>query len=61
MMCIIINLYLLAAGYPITTEDVSYGLRVAVLSLPASPGMTTTQALEVVGPKAFGYDDISYQ
>jgi len=41
---------------PIGTEVLRYGLRVAVLGLPADPKLRTSRALEVVGPPAFGYD-----
>jgi uncharacterized protein len=43
-------------GEPITTEVLRYGLRVVVLGLPADEKLRTEQALEVVGPTAFGYD-----
>ena len=48
------------AGYPITTEEVKYGLRVSVLVLPADPKLLTDRALEVVGPKGFQMNDIDY-
>lgn len=41
---------------PVTTEVVRYGLRVAVLGIPAPPLLRTERALAVVGPQAFGYD-----
>jgi DUF917 family protein len=41
---------------PVTTEVVRYGLRVAVLGIPAPPQLRTEAALAVVGPGAFGYD-----
>lgn len=43
-------------GTPITTEVVRYGLRVTVLGIPAPSQLTTPQALQYVGPQAFGYD-----
>lgn len=43
-------------GEPITTELLRYGFRVTVLVFPAPELLKTPQALEVVGPKAFGYD-----
>jgi len=46
---------------PITTEIVRYGLRVAVLGIPAHPMLTTPQALRVIGPAAFGYNDVIYE
>ncbi len=45
---------------PITTEVVRYGLRVAVLGIPAPALMKTPEALAVVGPAAFGYADVPY-
>lgn len=47
-------------GQPITTEEVRYGLRVAVITMPCSPLWTTPQGLRTVGPAAFGYQDIVY-
>ena len=44
-------------GLPITTEVVRYGLRVTVLGIPAPPQLKTEQALQWVGPRAFGYDE----
>lgn len=43
-------------GEPITTEVVRYGLRVAVLGIPAPSQLTNEQAMQFVGPHAFGYD-----
>jgi DUF917 family protein len=45
---------------PVTTEIVRYGLRVAVLGIPAPAMMKTPQALAVIGPAAFGYPDVAY-
>jgi DUF917 family protein len=47
-------------GEPITTEQLRYGLRVTVLGIPCSAKLRTPQALEVVGPQAFGYGDVTY-
>jgi DUF917 family protein len=47
-------------GRPISTEEIRYGLRVAVLGIPCSPLLRTPEALAVVGPRAFGYD-LDYQ
>jgi uncharacterized protein len=41
---------------PITTELLRYGQRVAVIGIPCHPMLSTPAALEVVGPRAFGYD-----
>ena len=43
-------------GEPITTEEVKYGIRVAVVAMAADPQLKTETALKVVGPRAFGYD-----
>jgi DUF917 family protein len=43
-------------GQPITTEEVRYGNRVAVLGLPCDHRWRTPAGLAVVGPRAFGYD-----
>ncbi len=41
---------------PITTEGLTYGQRIVVLSLPAEPVWHTAKGLETVGPRYFGYD-----
>ncbi|CAN1574703.1 COG3535 Uncharacterized conserved protein [Paracoccaceae bacterium] len=43
-------------GRPIGTEEQRYGLRVAILSLPAPAILRTEPALLLMGPRAFGYD-----
>lgn len=43
-------------GEPITTELLRYGFRITVLAFPAPPLLRTTRALQVVGPRAFGYE-----
>ncbi|HGG05263.1 MAG TPA: DUF917 domain-containing protein [Aliiroseovarius sp.] len=47
-------------GLPIGTEMLRYGQRIAVLALPCHALLRTEKALAVVGPKAFGYDDITF-
>jgi DUF917 family protein len=47
-------------GYPITTEMLRYGQRVAVVAIPCHDLLRTARALEVVGPSAFGYPEIAY-
>lgn len=37
-----------------------YGLRVAVVGLPAHPLLTTPEALAVVGPAAFGRPEVAF-
>jgi DUF917 family protein len=56
---LIMNVHL-ETGEPITTETLRYGQRIATLGLPAHDLMKTPRALAVVGPKAFGYPDISF-
>lgn len=46
---------------PVTTEVVRYGLRVAVLGIPAPALLKTPQALAIVGPAAFGYPNVAYR
>lgn len=48
-------------GTAITTEMLRYGQRVAVVALPCHPLLRTPQALEIVGPKAFGFTDLTFQ
>ena len=43
-------------GEPVTTEVLRYGTRVAVIAVPAPAQLKSEVALEVVGPRAFGYD-----
>lgn len=45
---------------PITTEMLRYGLRVAVIGIPAPHLIATPEALDVVGPAAFGYPEVEY-
>ncbi|MBT9371253.1 DUF917 domain-containing protein [Rhizobium sp. CSW-27] len=47
-------------GYPITTEILRYGQRVAVIAIPCHDLLRTAAALDVVGPAAFGYPDIAF-
>lgn len=48
-------------GIAITTEMLRYGQRVAVVALPCHPLLRSQAALEVVGPKAFGFDDVIFR
>lgn len=41
---------------PITTETLAYGQRVDVIGLPCAPEWHQAGMLDVVGPRAFGYD-----
>lgn len=45
---------------PVTAEHIRYGLRVAVIGIACVPAWRTAPALELVGPRYFGYD-IEYQ
>eukprot|EP01052_Picozoa_sp_SAG31_P014303 SAG31_NODE_884_length_11256_cov_2.889666_3_plen_281_part_00 len=47
-------------GRAIGTEELRYGLKASVIAIPASPLLCTEQALEVVGPTAFGLE-ISFE
>jgi uncharacterized protein len=44
-------------GEPITTEQLRYGFRVIVLGMPCHAHWRTVKALQVVGPRYFGYDE----
>ena len=44
------------SGEAIGTETIRYGQRVAIVSLPADPLLTSDEGLAIVGPRAFGYD-----
>ncbi|CAG5134190.1 unnamed protein product [Candidula unifasciata] len=46
---------------PITTEEVRYGMRVAVLLLPSHDLLRRPESLRWVGPHAFHYDDIEFK
>ena len=43
-------------GEPVTTEEVRYGFRVAVVAAPCEPRWRTPEGLKLVGPRYFGYD-----
>ena len=44
------------SGDAVGTETLRYGQRVTVLALPAPPVLLTPRGLDLVGPRAFGYD-----
>jgi hypothetical protein len=44
------------SGDGIGTDVLRFGQRVTVLALPAPPVFTTPRGLELVGPRAFGFD-----
>lgn len=46
----------LETGTPMTTEALKFGYRVICLAIPTPPIMRTPEALEVWGPRVFGYD-----
>ena len=56
---LIMNLEL-DTGEPITTEMLRYGQRIAVIGMPVHGLMKTPRALEIVGPKAFGYPELTF-
>lgn len=56
---LIVNLEL-DTGEPITTEVLRYGQRIATIGLPVHPLLKTPQALDIVGPAAFGYPDLTF-
>ncbi|CAN5445164.1 DUF917 domain-containing protein [soil metagenome] len=43
-------------GHPITTEELRYGFRVAVLAIPCDPRWRSEEGLRLAGPRYFGYD-----
>jgi DUF917 family protein len=43
-------------GEPITTEELRYGFRVAVLGAPCDDRWRSERGLEIAGPRCFGYD-----
>jgi DUF917 family protein len=43
-------------GLPITTEYLRYGFRVVVIGMPSHQMWRTPEALDVIGPKYFGYN-----
>lgn len=57
----LISLVDMDTGEPITTEEVRYGLRVAVLAMSCSPLWTTPEGLAVVGPDKFGFTEVAYK
>jgi len=52
----IISILDMETGEPITTERLRYGFRVVVAGIPCDPKWRTPHALEVVGPRYFGYN-----
>jgi DUF917 family protein len=48
-------------GHAITTDVLRYGQRIAVLALPCHPLLRTPEALAVVGPSAFGLQNIEFR
>ncbi|GAB3060139.1 DUF917 domain-containing protein [Sediminivirga luteola] len=43
-------------GEPITTENLRYGARIAVIASPADARWHTEEGIALVGPRYFGYD-----
>lgn len=46
-------------GCSVATEELCYGLRISVVQLPANDKLLTAEALKVVGPQAFGLEDLA--
>ena len=44
-------------GRPVSTEELRFGQRISVIGIPCAPILRTPQALAVLGPHAFGYDE----
>jgi len=44
------------SGEAVGTETLRYGQRISVVALPAPPILSSTRGLEIVGPRAFGYE-----
>jgi len=43
-------------GEPVTTEALRFGHRVSVLGAAGRPALALPEAIELVGPRYFGYD-----
>ncbi|HEY2041288.1 MAG TPA: DUF917 domain-containing protein [Jatrophihabitans sp.] len=52
----LITLIDLENAVPMTTEELAYGQRMRVIAMPAHERWLTPPGLELVGPRAFGYD-----
>lgn len=52
----IITVLDLHSGWPIVTESLRFGQRVAVICVPCEPIWRTDAGLDLTGPRAFGYD-----
>ena len=57
----LISLVNVEDGEPIGTEMLRYGLRVAVIGMPAPEELKTSRALEFVDPEAFGYSGVEFK
>ena len=52
----LITLLDIDTGEPITTELLRFGIRVVALGIPSNEKWRTTEGLNLVGPRFFGYD-----
>jgi hypothetical protein len=52
----LITLIDLENAVPVTTEELAYGQRMRVIAMPAHERWLTPPGLDLVGPRAFGYD-----
>ena len=48
-------------GLALSTDMLRYGQRICVLALPAHELLRTPQALEVIGPKGFGFPELAFK
>lgn len=48
-------------AFPVTTEGLRYGYRVTVVGIPVPEIMRTPEALEVWGPRYFGFKGVEYK
>ncbi|WP_374622266.1 DUF917 domain-containing protein [Devosia sp.] len=48
-------------GLALSTDMLRYGQRICVLALPAHELLRTPQALEVIGPKGFGFPELPFK
>ena len=48
-------------GEPITTDDICYGMRVAVIAIGAPPQLCCEAAMALIGPACFGYPEEKWE
>lgn len=52
----IISLLEMETGFPITSDNLQYGLKINIIALPSPQLWTTPAGLTLVGPRHFGYE-----